>query len=122
MPSGMEAIRERLTHVETVLGPLAENKNQSVNDKLAYAVEMAERAAGQYVDLAAEVSSKMQILEGEIAVLKKAVVSAPMGSGSSKPRVPEPKLFCGARSSKELENFLWDMEQYFGVAKIGADE
>ena len=46
MPSGMEAIRERLTYVETVLGPLAENENQSVNDRLAYAVEMAERAAG----------------------------------------------------------------------------
>ena len=118
----MEAIRERLTHVETVLGPLAENENQSVNDRLAYAVEMAERAAGQYVDLAAEVSSKIRILEGEIAVLKKAVVSAPMGGGSSKPRVPEPKPFCGARSSKELENFLWDMEQYFGVARIEADE
>ncbi|XP_061956833.1 uncharacterized protein LOC133678522 [Populus nigra] len=119
---GMEAIRERLTHIETVLGPLTENENESVNDRLAYAVEMAERAAGQYVDLAAEVSSKIQILEGEIAVLKKAVVSTPMGGGSSKPRVPEPKPFCGARSSKELENFLWDMEQYFGVARIAADE
>jgi hypothetical protein len=122
MPSGMEAIRERLTHVETVLGPSAENENQSMNDRLAYDVEMAERAAGQYVDLAAEVSSKIRILEGEIAVLKKAVVSAPTGGGSSKPRVPEPKPFCGARSSKELENFLWDMEQYFGVARIEADE
>jgi len=73
----MEAIRKRLSQVETVLGPLAENKTQNVNDRLAYAVEMAERAAGQYVDLAAKVSSKIRILEGEIAVLKKAVVSAP---------------------------------------------
>jgi len=86
MPSGMEAIRERLSQVETILGPLAENETQSVNDRLAYAVEMAERVAGQYMD-AAEVSSKIQILEGEIAVLKKAVVSTPTGGGSSKPIV-----------------------------------
>ncbi|KAG6474774.1 hypothetical protein ZIOFF_068713 [Zingiber officinale] len=33
-------------------------------------------------------------------------------------RVPEPKSFGGTRSAKELENFLWDMEQYFVVAKV----
>jgi hypothetical protein len=36
--------------------------------------------------------------------------------------VPEPKCFGGARSSKELENFLWDMEQYFSVEKISVAE
>ena len=123
MPSGnMESIRERLSHLETVLGPVAENEEQSMNEKLAYAVEMAERAAGQYVDFAADVSRKFKDLESEIAVLKKAVVNIPGSGGSSKPRVPEPKSFGGARNSKELENFLWDMEQYFGVAKIGAEE
>jgi hypothetical protein len=123
MPSGnMESIRERLSHLETVLGPVAENEEQSMNEKLAYAVEMAERAAGQYVDFAADVSRKFKDLEGEIAVLKKAVVNIPGSGGSSKPRVPEPKSFGGARNSKELENCLWDMKQYFGVAKIGANE
>jgi hypothetical protein len=33
-------------------------------------------------------------------------------------KVPEPKPFVGARSAKELENFLWDMEQYFRAARI----
>jgi hypothetical protein len=36
--------------------------------------------------------------------------------------VSEPNLFGGVRSSKELENFLWDMEQYFSVVKIGMAE
>ncbi|ERN06780.1 hypothetical protein AMTR_s00005p00170100, partial [Amborella trichopoda] len=31
-------------------------------------------------------------------------------------KVPEPKPFGGARVAKELENFLWDMEQYFTAA------
>ncbi|ERM96849.1 hypothetical protein AMTR_s00128p00115590 [Amborella trichopoda] len=32
-------------------------------------------------------------------------------------KVPEPKPFSGARVAKELQNFLWDMEQYFTIAR-----
>ena len=39
-----------------------------------------------------------------------------------KVRVPEPKPFGGARNAKDLENFLWDMEQYFIVARIPVGE
>jgi len=85
---------------------MAENKDQSINERLAYVVEMIERAVRQYVDLAADVSRKMQVLEDEIAILKKTVVNIPRGGGSSKSKLPEPKSFGGTRSSKELENFL----------------
>lgn len=40
---------------------------------------------------------------------------------ASKVKIPEPKSFSGARSSKELESFLWhieDIEQYFCSAWI----
>ena len=37
---------------------------------------------------------------------------------SSKVKIPEPKAFSCARSAKELENFIWDMEQYFNVARV----
>ncbi|KAK4381999.1 hypothetical protein Sango_2915000 [Sesamum angolense] len=33
-------------------------------------------------------------------------------------KVPNPKPFGGARSAKELENFLWNMEIYFQTAHI----
>jgi hypothetical protein len=66
---------------------VAENKEQSMNQKLAYAVEMVERAAGQYVNFVVDVSRKFKDLEGEIVFLKKAVVSIPGGSGSSKPKI-----------------------------------
>jgi hypothetical protein len=36
----------------------------------------------------------------------------------SKLKVPEPKPFMGAGNAKELENFLWDMEQCFRAAHI----
>ena len=37
---------------------------------------------------------------------------------SSKVKIPEPKPFSGARCAKELENIIWDMEQYFTVARV----
>ncbi|KAH7836606.1 hypothetical protein Vadar_003409 [Vaccinium darrowii] len=36
--------------------------------------------------------------------------------------VPKPKAFGGARNAKELENFLWDMEQYFLAAHVPEGE
>ena len=37
-------------------------------------------------------------------------------------RVPEPKPFGGARNAKDLENFRWDMEQYFISTRIPVGE
>ena len=36
-------------------------------------------------------------------------------------RIPEPKAFEGARDAKELENFLFDMDQYFRAVKPDSD-
>ena len=33
-------------------------------------------------------------------------------------RVPEPKSFSGNHNAKELENFLWDMEQFFKASHV----
>ncbi|KAA8534645.1 hypothetical protein F0562_032096 [Nyssa sinensis] len=38
--------------------------------------------------------------------------------GARKLKVPEPKAFNGVWCAKDLENFLWDMEQYFTIAHI----
>lgn len=40
----------------------------------------------------------------------------------SKPKLLEPNPLGGGRSSKELENYMWDMEQYFNVTKIDVGE
>ncbi|XP_070039867.1 uncharacterized protein [Nicotiana tomentosiformis] len=32
--------------------------------------------------------------------------------------VPEPKAFGGGRSARELENFLWDIEEYFHAIRV----
>jgi coenzyme F420-reducing hydrogenase alpha subunit len=102
----MEAIREQLTRLETLIGSDEEDEERSIIDRLKEAVESAERAENLYISLAAESSERLAVVEETIAILKKAVTSAPIGVSSSKPKVPEPKCFGGARSSKELENFL----------------
>ncbi|MFV0989155.1 hypothetical protein QML32_31155, partial [Klebsiella pneumoniae] len=44
-------------------------------------------------------------------------VAAPMGGDFGRTKVPTPRHFTGARDAKELENFLFDMEQYFRVTQ-----
>ena len=65
----------------------------------------------------------LQTLQEDVAALKKALLrtSPQTTDASPKVRVPELKCFNGARSAKELENFLWDMKQLFRVAQV-ADE
>ena len=121
-PEVMEAIRERLTRLETLIGQDDEDEECTILDRLKEATESAERAESLYITLAAESSERLAAAEEMIAILKRAVTNTPLGVSSSKPKLPEPKCFGGARSSKELENFLWDMEQYFSVAKIGVAE
>ena len=63
-----------------------------------------------------EFEERTRSLEGEIVLLKRAVVQGTPSTSDLPPakvRVPEPKPFGGARNAKDLENFLWDMEQYF---------
>jgi hypothetical protein len=118
----MEAIRERLMRLESLIGSDEEGEECSVIDRLKEAMESAERAESLYIFLAAESSERLAATEEMIAILKKTVTNSHVGVSSSKPKVPEPKCFGGARSSKELENFLWDMEQYFSVVKINVAE
>ena len=40
----------------------------------------------------------------------------------NKIKVPEPKPLCGVRDAKALENFIFDLEQYFRATNIGAEE
>ena len=96
----MEAIRERLTCLETLIGLDEEDEERSIMDRLKEAMESAERAESLYISLAAESSERLAAAEETIAILKRAVTNAPIGVSNSKPKVPEPKCFGGARSSK----------------------
>ncbi|KAK3009399.1 hypothetical protein RJ639_014662 [Escallonia herrerae] len=40
---------------------------------------------------------------------------------ASRPRVPEPKSYGGARDAKEVENFLFDIKQYFRAIRVDSE-
>ncbi|KAL0367187.1 UNVERIFIED_CONTAM: hypothetical protein Sradi_3608800 [Sesamum radiatum] len=55
-----------------------------------------------------------------IGLLRPAVSNAPVVAhdAGARLRIPEPKAYGGARDVKEVENFLFDMEQYFLAANV----
>lgn len=75
----------------------------------------------QLLAIAERVEVRFSAIENDIALLKATAVgasSSARGGEGSKLKVPEPKQFGGSRNAKELENFLWDMEQYFRAARV----
>ena len=55
-------------------------------------------------------------------MIKIVVIIIPTEVGMSKPKLPKPKSFGGIRSFKELKKSMWNVDQYFSVAKIRARE
>jgi len=56
MPASMETIRERLLRLEGWISEIPDEEDRSVQDRLELAMEIAEKAVEQYVELAAEMS------------------------------------------------------------------
>ena len=87
-----------------------------------------EKLAEFKIEMQSRIDDFREILQSygeDIAILKKAVLqgsaSGPEAS-SSKVRIPEPKGFNGNRNAKELENFLWDIEQFFKATHVPDSE
>ncbi|TXG51501.1 hypothetical protein EZV62_024025 [Acer yangbiense] len=79
-----------------------------------------EKVRSYQIVLTDSMVAKVKLLENEIAVLRRALNNPNTYEEGSmlKIKVPELKQFNGSRNAKELENFLWDMEQYFKATKI----
>jgi len=97
-------------HLETLIGLKEKYEEHYIIDRFKKAMEGVERAMSLYISFMAEFSEQLEATEETIAILKRAVTNTCIRVSTSKPKVPEPKSFDRARSSKELENFLWDME------------
>ena len=133
--------KERVTRLEKILGDPPTEGSSEVVAVLDQLVEQRERSllmqqahSDLMKDLEARfdkvrsdqtvmtdsMAAKVKLLEDEIAVLKRALNNPNTSEEGpmSKIKVPEPKQFNGSRNAKELENFLWDMEQYFKAARI----
>ena len=124
--------KARVTVLENILGVPTEEKQLSVFDKLdalfaktsmmrneifeqrdVVWIRVEELATTLDAQGSAIKEAQSQ-LETKIVLLKRAMRGLLReGEVATKVKVLEPKPFNGARSAKDLENFLWDMEQYF---------
>ncbi|CAL5400517.1 unnamed protein product [Camellia sinensis] len=76
-----------------------------------------------FEDVVTELRLEIEDLSGRVGVLTRAFGNAPSGGMEfTRARVPEPRAYGGARDAKKLDNFLFDMEQYFNVVKADAEE
>ena len=92
------------------------------------AESQAKHVGEEFVDWKTEVLSEMEklrrmieLLQADISILKKVLLQGCSSSNANvgpKVSVPEPKSFSGNRNAKELENFLWDTEQFFKAACV----
>ena len=136
-----ERLKERMARLETLLGDWPEDEDtvtafaDSMKNEFEVQrnlMEASDKYAGERIDalksdlhaLMAEYQDAVQSMGAEISILKKAVAQSPstMSGPPQKVRVPESKGFGGARNAKELEYFLWNMEQFFKAAHVPDSE
>ncbi|MFQ6664450.1 hypothetical protein Gotur_031558 [Gossypium turneri] len=67
-------------------------------------------------------STRIEELEGELALGQAAVGKRVASAALSNKDVPKLKEFLGARSACVVDNFLWRMENYFRAKGIADDE
>ncbi|KAL4632766.1 hypothetical protein ACB092_04G074200 [Castanea dentata] len=76
--------------------------------------------------MSSDTKARVTILENILGVPKEGeqlfVCDRLDGEVATKVKVPKPKPFNSARNAKDLENFLWDMEQYFKVVRVPSQE
>ncbi|KAL2240221.1 UNVERIFIED_CONTAM: hypothetical protein Sindi_0663300 [Sesamum indicum] len=106
-------LEEKVSSLETEVSVLS-----AEHDECWLAVqEMGSAFGGGGV---ADMRRDMEQMSIQIGLLQRAVSNAPVAAHDhgARLRIPEQKAYGGARDAKEVENFLFDMEQYFLAANV----
>lgn len=115
----IEFLEQRMDNMEAMAASLA------TLEQRVYDLEQTHgpTQGHDFEDVVTELRLEIEDLSGRVGVLTRAFGNAP-GGGMEFPRVrvPEPRAYGGARDAKELDHFLFDMEQYFKAVKAEAKE
>ncbi|KAL0742953.1 hypothetical protein Bca4012_084466 [Brassica carinata] len=84
-------------------------------EALRVAVELVTGSIQALHDDIEGVKARFTVMEEDITLVKRTSVNAGAVGGTSAGRVdfPRPSRFNSVRDAKEVEKFLWQMEQYF---------
>ncbi|KAK8302979.1 hypothetical protein V6Z12_D04G121100 [Gossypium hirsutum] len=74
-------------------------------------------------DMVLAMKKEIEELKGELAIYKAALSNGMLSSRLEQQAmdVPKPEKFKGARFARDVDNFLWEMEQYFRAMGIEDD-
>ncbi|XP_040937957.1 uncharacterized protein [Gossypium hirsutum] len=133
----LSALEDRVVTLESSTGDIKE-RVEDVDDRLHDGLQSMQEQLKEYVtdnmkqltgrDDAIEamvVALKGEIVElkGELTIYKVALGNGGLAAAAPKPNidVPKPKEFKGIRSARDVDNFLWGIEQYFCAKGITED-
>ncbi|MBA0638152.1 hypothetical protein Godav_024662 [Gossypium davidsonii] len=73
--------------------------------------------------MATALKEEIAELKGELTIYKAVLGNGGLAAIALKPNidVPKPKEFKGSRSTRDVDNFLWGIEQYFRAKGITED-
>ncbi|KAK9157903.1 hypothetical protein Scep_004477 [Stephania cephalantha] len=119
--AGSSRLEQRLEGLEMLVASLVA-REESQEATIAMWETRFEELEADVRSMGEHTTETVEEMAMEVKLLKRAVggSSEVAVAVKSRTKVPEPKKFSGKRSAKELENFLWDMEQYF--ATVGTEE
>jgi len=136
-------VKELMLRVETLetkaARPSSFERGDSSSNSVAHMEERVEeldssqKAIIQMVtDLSEDFRAALDVVRTEIADVSTRVNLTMRAVGNQAPaggvvqlnrvKIPEPKPFCGARDAKALENFIFDMEQYFRATNTDVED
>ena len=105
------AIKERMTRLE-----------DSYKEDLGRLEAEMGRMRGAYERELQLVLQQLEQVMADLAVCKRAFVTGPAQqpvlAEARRVDVPKPKSFAGSRNAREVDNFLWGLDQYFGASGI----
>ncbi len=130
-----ESLEQRVSNLEAGMrvGDQGNGDVPQVEERLV-AIETTQKDLGDAMrDLTNDVKDAMAALRAEMGDIATSVKVLMMAVGNStqegdaserrgKVKVPEPKPYAGERDAQKLENFLFDMEQYFKAVGIASEE
>lgn len=109
LQSGRDELRENMLEVLNTFTSSLQGEFESFKESLLTEV--------------AAIREEVKEVKGDWSLCKMAVTQGAVATRAS-PRVdvPKPKSYARSRNAREIDNFLWDIEQYFNAMEIVEDD
>ncbi|PIN12320.1 hypothetical protein CDL12_15071 [Handroanthus impetiginosus] len=114
----LEALEDENARLGFVVGTLEEKVETMELGESRSACRALVEALGE--SNLADMRREMEVMSLQICLLQRAMSNGAVGAPDpmARLRVPEPRAYGGERDAKEVENFLFDIEQYVLAANV----